>query len=136
MLNLITGQVTTRTSEITKYLKTVSLTAMVHRTTAKLTNQVEPLTTLSFQSNFESNADMYYLMFSQSCLATTVKRFQTSPLDCSETFIQSLCKFMPHFTSHTRDAVVYVTTEEAQAATGVSIHWTDLFATKSQFYAL
>ena len=114
MLNLITGQVTTRTSE---YLKTESLTAMVHHTIAKLTNQVEPLITLSFLSNFESNADMYYLMFSQSCLATTVKRLQTSPLDCSETFIQSLCKFMPHFTPHTRDAIVYVTTEEAQAAT-------------------
>lgn len=114
MLNLITGQVTTRTSE---YLKTESLTAMVHHTIAKLTNLVEPLTRLSFQSNFESNADMYYLMFSQSCLATTVKRLQTSPLDCSETFIQSLCKFMPHFTPHTRDAIVYVTTEEAQAAT-------------------
>ena len=117
MLNLITGQVTTRTSEISKNLKTKSLTAMVHHTIAKLTNQAVPLTTLSFHITFESNVDMHYLMFSQSCLATTVKRLETAPLDCSETFIQSLCNFMPHYTPHTRDAVVYVTIEEAQAAT-------------------
>ena len=80
MLNLITGQVTIGTSEISKHLKTESLTAMVHHTIAKLTNQVVPLTTLSFQINFESNLDMHYLMFSQSCLATTVKRLETPPL--------------------------------------------------------
>ena len=64
MLNIITGQVTTRTSEITKHLKTESLTAMVHHTIAKLTNQVEllnPLTTNDDYSRHRNSAACYQL---------------------------------------------------------------------------
>ena len=119
MLNLITGQVSTRTHEIirnaqpaTSLLTALARKALEHTTFVPISHKI---TENDFKVHRDSCEDFYYLSFSKSTFASTMERLYTTPMQAKENFILSLQKYMPHWTPKQSDHIVYATIEEAQA---------------------
>ena len=63
-----------------------------------------------------TDENYYFEHFLQVCYVSAVNRLPLSPLEHGQTFIESVQKYMPHWTLKQRDNIVYATTVEAMSS--------------------
>ena len=119
MLNLITGQVSTRTCSRDS-IPGDQLKSLAKRALSSCTVVSEPLTSITdshFLVNKDSECDYYFSIFSESVYASTIQRLPSPPVQATENLFCSLHKYMPHWTPGKADNIVFCTIEEAHAST-------------------
>ena len=111
MLNLVTGQVSTRTVALRDTCSQGTLSASVHHSLATYACNIATcsLTEQSFVLDLTGEKDPYFDLFVTACFTTTVHRLHTPPLECKSTFIESLRTYLPHWTPSCADNVAYTT---------------------------
>ena len=109
MLNLLTGQVTTRTMQ-----SDFPLDLRCSRDSKNVSQS-----DLFFDETSET--DHYILLFNQTVYNSTTQRLACTPQSCQESLIASFQKTMPHWTSKCADNVVFTTVDEAQSGTDTDV---------------
>ena len=119
MLNLITGQVSTRTHEIirnvqpgTGLLSALARKALEHPFVVPISHKI---TEKDFKLHKDSCEDFYYMAFSKSTFSTTMERLYTTPMQGKENLHTFITKIHATLDSQTICHIVYATIEEAQA---------------------
>ncbi len=115
MLNLITGQVSTRIAEARSIRLHHTLRDLVHHTLASCSRNATtlPLTETDFLVDSKGERDPYLDLFVSACFVSAIGRLHTSPVECQSTFMESLRDYLPHWTPSSPDNVVYTTIQEA-----------------------
>ena len=110
MLNLITGQVSTRTCSRDS-IPGDQLKSLAKRALSSCTVVSEPLTSITdshFLVNKDSECDYYFSIFFQISLCINHSETTLSPVQATENFFCSLHKYMPHWTPGKADnSVLY-----------------------------
>ena len=125
MLNLITGQVSHENSgsKPNKELNNPpKLSEIVHKSVCMQTHSIilaKPAQSVSvddFMNHKGTNENYYYEYFIQACYLSVLNRLPQSPIQHTQTFIESVQNLMPHWTPKERDNIVYATIVEAMSS--------------------
>ena len=127
MLNLITGQVShkdtvqceSQANEPNKFSK---LSEIVHKSVCMqihpkiLPKSAQSVNIDDFINHPGTTENYYYEHFIQACYFCVLSRLPQTPIEHSQTFIESIQKLMPHWTPKRRDNIVYATIVEAMSS--------------------
>ena len=141
MLNLITGQVSHENNacqELQADKNPLKLSEITHKSvSSQIHSAIVPksrqlVNIHDFLNQPRSTENYYYEHFLQVCYLCVVNRLTLSPTQHSQTFIESIQKFMPHWTPPQRDNIVYATIVEAMSSSVADIE-TYLLEIKKRF---